>query len=65
MRYIIIPLAIILYILWSYKSIKDLIRTYKDPWLDGTDCKDYTYGWLLLHLSIICGALVFLIIKYW
>jgi len=55
MRYIIIPIVIILYIYWSYRAIDDLIDCYKNPYLDGTDAEDYTYGWLLTHLSILFG----------
>lgn len=62
MRYIIIPLAIILYLYWSYKAIDNLIDCYKNPYLDVGDAEDYTYGWLLTHLSILFGTIL---IKYW
>ena len=65
MRFIIIPLVIILYILWSYKSIKDLIKCYKNPYKDGTGLEESTYVWTLFNLSIIFGVLIFLTIKYW
>ena len=36
MRYIIIPIAIILYIWWSYKSVKEIIQ-YNRPWYNESD----------------------------
>ena len=65
MRYIIIPIAIILYIYWSYRAIDNLIDLYKNPYLDGTDAEDYTYGWLLTHLSLLFAIILFFIIRYW
>jgi hypothetical protein len=65
MRYIIIPIVIILYIYWSYRAIDNLIDCYKKPYLDGTDAEEYTYGWLLTHLSILFGIILYFIIKYW
>ena len=65
MRYIILPILIILYTYWSYKAIDNLIDLYKNPYLDGTNAEDYTYGWLLTHLSILFGIILYFIIKYW
>lgn len=65
MRYIIIPLAIILYLYWSYKAIDNLIDCYKNPYLDGDDAEDYTYAWLLTHLSILLGIILYFTIIYW
>lgn len=49
MRYIIIPLATILYVLWSYKSIKNIIN--KQLPLSAQ-------FWLAIHLSIVVTYLL-------
>ena len=54
MRYIIIPGLIILYLLWSYYSIKDFINY-------GDFADEFSYFWLFSVL----GILVFISIKYW
>ena len=65
MRYIIIPLTILLYLYWSYKAIDNLIDCYKNPYLGGTDAEDYTHGWIATHLFILAWILMYLTIKYW
>jgi len=65
MRYIIIPLTILLYLYWSYKAIDNLIDCYKNPYLGGDSAEDYTYAWFLTHLSILFGIILYFIIKYW
>lgn len=54
MRYIIIPLLIILYIIWSYKSIKDMIKSYKND----TYHEEYTVFWIICHVITIFGYLI-------
>ena len=65
MRYIIIPIAIILYLYWSYKAIDNLIDCYKNPYLDGGSAEESTYAWFLTHLAILTGIILYFIIKYW
>lgn len=66
MRYIIIPLAILLYIWWSYYSIKDLVREYKN---DYYIIKRYTLLYIGINGGVIIGfalsTLFHYIIKYW
>lgn len=66
MRYIIIPLAIILYLIWSYKVIKKLIE-YKlkiKKYIEDTNnpLELITFAF---WLDIIFVSIVFLCIKYW
>jgi hypothetical protein len=75
MRYIIIPLVIILYIIWSYYGIKELIKDYKfnkkykhcNPFLDAlflTNC-----FWIQMHIIFIIISLLsgiaYLTFIYW
>ena len=64
MRYIIMPLVIILYSWWSYNSIKDMWKC-----RDGSIIKDSTLMWititLMITLVIIMPAILFTIFKYW
>lgn len=65
MRYIIIPLLIIFYIIWSYKSIKDTI---KYPNYD-FERNTWSNVWLSLHIgaigAIVIAGLFYLIVTYW
>lgn len=45
MRYIIIPGLIILYLLWSYYSIKELIKNFNSYHIEA-----YALTWAFLHL---------------
>lgn len=65
MRYIIIPLLIILYLWWTYKSIKDLIKALLEKNTLNAEVEIYTFFRFLIHSVIICLSLLFLIIKYW
>jgi len=62
MRYVIIPLLIILDMYWSYKSIKELHENREWP-------NDNAMFWAVLHTTclvvpIFC-YLIYLIFKYW
>ena len=46
MRYFIIPLAIIIYILWSIKSIKNIIN-------EEFDTGYFSYLWIIFHIVLI------------
>jgi len=61
MRYIIIPLLIILYGWWGVASIIEFIKHPKYP--DSPD--NWAYAWVELTASILFVALVFFSIKYW
>jgi hypothetical protein len=69
MRYIIIPLAIILYIWWSISSVKDCLN-----WIRFTGNIIYnpsyaTLMWLFINggmlIAIIIGLIIYSIILYW
>ena len=57
MRYVIIPLGIILYILWSVISIKDIKRS----WRLGGGVEFHTYMWAIVNLIL----LIILSVLYW
>lgn len=61
MRYIIIPLGIIEYLLWTYFSITDLIRVNFDFFYT-TSITDI---WLGMHIVLVGVFLSYLIVKYW
>lgn len=62
MRYIIIPLIIFLYLYWSYKSIKELIRV---EWkLSAIRDKEYPIVYVFLHIMCIILILGLLSIKF-
>lgn len=65
MRYVIIPLIIICYLYWSYKSIYNIIDYYKNPYLDVNNVKELTCAWVVTHLCILSGIILCFIIKYW
>lgn len=69
MRYIILPLLIIGYIVWSYKSIKELIRVNwaigPRAWKLGLYCDSKAELWAILHLAIIISGIIGLIAHYW
>lgn len=62
MRYIIIPLLVVLYIWWSIISIKDLIKVRR---IKFWELSEITEWWLLI--SFCTGTLILLILsmKYW
>jgi len=55
MRYIIIPLVIILYIWWSYKSIKSLRNN---------NAKEFAEFWLIVHIVLPAGYLLFKLTEF-
>lgn len=61
MRYIIIPLAIILYLIWSYKSIKNLIKDFY--YYFNYDFS--TVFWSILHMTLIFMIIIELSFRYW
>lgn len=58
MRYIIIPVLIILYIYWSYRAIRVIFK--KERFDDILH-----FFWIVIHGIIISGFLIFAIIKFW
>ena len=60
MRYVIIPIAIILYIWWSYKSIKDLWHCRY-----GLEIDDSTALWIILMIIFATVTISRLSIIYW
>ena len=75
MRYVIIPLFVMLYAWWTISVIRDLIdsmrvhkRLKKQPGYDGyiTDyTTDSTDIWLTIHVSIVILAIFALSLLYW
>ncbi len=66
MRYVIIPLAIILYFYWTYKTVVDFIKTYKEIEKNPkAEIEGYTAAYLLLHIALIAGSLIHITIKFW
>lgn len=67
MRYIIIPLLIILYIIWTYIFIKDIIKygMNKCTYLFYPETNALTGLWLLIHFFLSVGGLMYVIITYW
>jgi hypothetical protein len=59
MRYIIIPLVIVLYIIWTVKSVKNLAKY--GLWY----CDDYALFWFVFHLLLLLASIVTLSILYW
>jgi hypothetical protein len=59
MRYIIIPLLIMLYIYWSYISIKDIIKYSNRQW------EGYTIIYINFHTIILLFTIIISIIYYW
>ena len=57
MRYIIIPLAIIGYLYWSYYAIKDIKLT--EYW------KDSTSLWAAITFLVGLSLIVYVSIMYW
>lgn len=58
MRYITVPLLIILYGWWTISSIKELRR-------GGFWPEDYAVMWATAHSILALFGLIFLTIKYW
>jgi len=75
MRYIIIPLAIIAYLYWSYYGIKTFIKDYKwnkknyvqNPLYSSLIETDNSYTMIHIFLAIVSVLfiLLFFIIKNW
>ena len=61
MRYIIIPLLIILYGWWGIASIIEFVKHPKYP--DSPD--SWAYAWVELSLFLLVVAGVILTVKYW
>jgi hypothetical protein len=55
MSYIIIPIATILYIWWSYETIKDFKN---EKWKDSTD------WFMTLHVGVIGTYVLFKIVEF-
>ncbi len=58
MRYIVLPAFGLLYLWWSYSSIKELIRN--EPIESG-----FTISWTILHFVGICLGFIWLCDNYW
>jgi hypothetical protein len=75
MRYVIVPLVIILYIRWSYYGIKEFIKEYKlnkehehsNPFFDAVFTSNIF--WVEIHTIFIIVffvvSFIFLCIKFW
>lgn len=61
MRYIIIPLAILLYLIWSYKAIKNLLEDFDHYF----NYDSSTLIWSFLHIILILVTIGGLSFKYW
>lgn len=59
MRYVILPLAAILYIIWCYESIKELIN------YGLMLSKDRTQAWVVIHCIALIATIIHLSIVYW
>jgi len=58
MRYIIIPALILLYIYFSYRSVRAIFK--KEIFED-----IFTFFWIVIHGIIISAFLILAIIKFW
>jgi len=69
MRYIILPLIIIGYILWTYFTIKELNRCKwkigPSGWREGIYAANYAVFWILIHFAIVAEAIIVCIAHYW
>ena len=61
MRYIIIPLGIILYALWTFLSIDDIKFSKKHDDM----YEVVTYLWISFTITVSLGGLAFLSYLYW
>ena len=62
MRYIIIPLAIILYIWWAGCALKDIKNNFSNTWYYKKDSTDI---WLTFNVTILIIIISWFSIKYW
>lgn len=60
MRWIIIPLIVILYIFWSYKSIQDILTGCRYPYSE-----TYRDFWEVITCLLIIVTVGYFSIKYW
>lgn len=63
LRYVVIPLAIILYVYWTYKVVRYLRKqlfTFDDA---GTDPGSVV--WVTLHGGLIIAGIFYVISEYW
>jgi hypothetical protein len=72
MKYIVIPIAIIIYLWWLFLSIKDLRKRWKEHKAEVVypeNLKDYTVILFILHGGYIALIIIYAIIcfcdKYW
>lgn len=65
MRYIIIPLLILLYIYWSYKSIKNIRKENKSNIELSNDEIFSTVVWFIVTIIPIGAFIIIFCIKYW
>ena len=65
MRYIVIPTLIIIYLIWTYYSILDIIKSNNRQ----IECKENTIYWVTIHVVILLGSVLtgfaYLCINYW
>lgn len=45
----------VLYIIWSYFSVKELIKEYKKSYYNA---KTYAGIWFLIHVVILCAVII-------
>jgi hypothetical protein len=69
MRYIVLPLIIIGYILWTYFTIKELNRCKwkigPAGWRKDIYAANYAVFWILIHFAIVVEAIIVCIAHYW
>ena len=69
MRYIVLPLVIIGYIIWTYFTFKELKRCKwkigPSGWKEDIYAATYAVFWVLLHLAILLETIVVMIVQYW
>ena len=69
MKYFILPIIVIGYILWTYFSIKELHRckwrTGPKAWKEGIYTAPYSTFWIILHFAILSEAIIVFIGYYW
>ena len=65
MRYVVIPIIILIYLFWSYWSIKDIINTIGlcRDWIG--ELEWYAFCWAILHLIITSLLIIWACIEYW
>lgn len=69
MRYIVLPLVVIGYILWTYFTFKELIRCKwkigPRGWKEGIYAATYAVFWVVLHGAILLEAIIVTIAEHW